>query len=189
MQRRWERPRAQFACLLTCCTARQVASSIGTRVGPLHLCRAGVSILLPRYPTVTPAGPRRRISPALGAPRVGFLFCAGLGRGPFCSNINRVDRDEFFAVLDQLTLSEIEARLPQWDDQQLRLVDEYLARGTIKPALPNNKGARSLTPAEPIRVATASQAYKLATIALIIAIGAMTTAIAAGLVAFQALLH
>jgi hypothetical protein len=36
-----------------------------------------------------------------------------------------MDRDKFFAVLDQLTPSQIETRLPLWDDEQLKLVSEY----------------------------------------------------------------
>ena len=45
-----------------------------------------------------------------------------------------MDRNQFFAELDQLTLSQIEARLASWDSEQLKLVEEYLGRGTIKPA-------------------------------------------------------
>lgn len=39
-----------------------------------------------------------------------------------------MDRNEFFAVLDQLTPSQIEARLPLWDHDQLKWVGEYLQR-------------------------------------------------------------
>jgi hypothetical protein len=38
-----------------------------------------------------------------------------------------MDRDEFFAQLDQLTPKEIEARLPSWDKEKLVLVQEYFA--------------------------------------------------------------
>ena len=41
-----------------------------------------------------------------------------------------MDRNLFFAELDQLTPSQIEARLPSWDREQLKLVEEYLERGT-----------------------------------------------------------
>ena len=95
------------------------------------------------------------------------------------------DRDEFFAVLDQLTMSQIEARIPLWDDDQLRWVGEYLERKTIKPA-EEKKGAH--TPGSAAFV-TAAKANTIATVALIIAIGAMIAASAAGLVAFQALQH
>jgi hypothetical protein len=44
-----------------------------------------------------------------------------------------MDRNQFFAELDQLTQSQIEARLASWDSEQLKLVEEYLGRGTIKP--------------------------------------------------------
>ena len=96
-----------------------------------------------------------------------------------------MDRNQFFAELDQLTLSQIEARFPSWDSEQLKLVEEYLERGTIRPA----QGAQSITQAESVAVAMATKANRIAAIALIIAIGAMFAAIAAGLVAFQALQH
>ena len=38
-----------------------------------------------------------------------------------------MDRDEFFAQLDQLTLTEIELQIPSWDRKTLALVQEYLA--------------------------------------------------------------
>ena len=38
-----------------------------------------------------------------------------------------MDRDEFFAQLDQLNLTEIEAQIPSWDRKTLALVQEYLA--------------------------------------------------------------
>ena len=88
-----------------------------------------------------------------------------------------MDRNQFFAELDQLTQSQIEARLASWDSEQLKLVEEYLGRGTIKPQ------------AELVAVSMATKANRIAAIALIIAIGAMFAAIAAGLVAFQALQH
>jgi hypothetical protein len=98
-----------------------------------------------------------------------------------------MDRNEFFALLDQLTPSEIEARLPLLDEEQLKLVEQYLARTTIKPALVNKPSAQSVSRLEVTTVAMAKQANKIATIALIIAVGAMITAITAGLVAYQAL--
>jgi hypothetical protein len=45
-----------------------------------------------------------------------------------------MDRDQFFAMLDELNTSQIEARLSLWDDEQLKLVEEYLERRTIRPA-------------------------------------------------------
>ncbi len=39
-----------------------------------------------------------------------------------------VDRDEFFAQLDQLTPKEMEARLSSWDRDTLLLVQEYFAK-------------------------------------------------------------
>jgi hypothetical protein len=95
-----------------------------------------------------------------------------------------MDRNQFFAELDQLTPSQIEARLPSWDDQQLKLVEDYLERRTIKPALLQKRGTQSVTHTELAAVAT--KAMKIATVSLIIAIGAMIAAVAAGLVAYQA---
>jgi hypothetical protein len=77
------------------------------------------------------------------------------------------DRSEFFAVLDQLTMSQIEARLPLWDDDQLRWVGEYLERKATKPA-EGKKGAQPPGSA----AFDASKANTTATVALIIAIGA-----------------
>lgn len=98
------------------------------------------------------------------------------------------DRSEFFAGLDQLTPSEIEARLPSWDEDQLKWVEEYLERKTIKP-VEWKKGAQPSTHPESAAVLMATKANTVATVALIIAIGAMIAAIAAGLVAVQALQH
>lgn len=39
-----------------------------------------------------------------------------------------MDRDAFFAQLDQLTPSEIEARLSSWETEQLLLAQEYFAK-------------------------------------------------------------
>jgi len=39
-----------------------------------------------------------------------------------------MDRDAFFAQLDQLTPSEIESRLSSWDKEQLLLAKEYFAK-------------------------------------------------------------
>ena len=43
-----------------------------------------------------------------------------------------MNRDEFFAELDQLTPKEIEARLPSWDKDKLALVREYLEQTRSK---------------------------------------------------------
>jgi hypothetical protein len=40
-----------------------------------------------------------------------------------------MDREEFFAQLDQLTPKEIEAQLSSWDMDKLVLAQEYLAKG------------------------------------------------------------
>jgi len=45
-----------------------------------------------------------------------------------------MDRDQFFAELDQLTPKEIEERLSSWDAEQLVLVQEYLDQKGLKQA-------------------------------------------------------
>ena len=99
-----------------------------------------------------------------------------------------MDRDKFFVVLDKLTPSQIEARLSSWDNEQLKLVEEYVARRAIKSAQ-GKHGAQPATHRELVAVALATKANKTATVALIIAIGAMLAALASGVVAFQALQH
>ena len=99
---------------------------------------------------------------------------------PSAKLLMRMDRDKFFAMLDQLTPSQIEARLSSWNDEQLKLVGEYLERRTMKPVR-----RKQVAHVESAAVAMASKANKMATVALIIAIGAMLAAIAAGLLALQ----
>lgn len=99
-----------------------------------------------------------------------------------------MDRDKFFAMLDQLNTSQIEARLPSWDDEQLKLVEEYLERRTIKTCATKEARCRICNKhAESVAVAMATKANKIATVALIIAIGAMVAAVASRLVAYEAL--
>jgi hypothetical protein len=97
-----------------------------------------------------------------------------------------MDRNEFFAVLDQLTMSQIEARLPL---NQLKWVGEYLERRDSGASQTERRGGLPLDAGLAAAVAMATKANKTATVALIIAIGAMLAAIASGLVAFQALQH
>jgi hypothetical protein len=97
-----------------------------------------------------------------------------------------MNRDEFFAMLDQLSPIEIEARLPSWDDEELKLVQEYLERKG-RHAEEARRGARNVADAKLVAAEMAARAHKMATVALIIAIGAMLAAIAAGVVALSAL--
>ena len=97
-----------------------------------------------------------------------------------------VDRETFFAVLDQLTLPQIEARLPLWDAEQLKLAEEYLDRkGITYPQMERDTPINT----ESAAGAMAAKSYKVATVALIIAIGAMVAAMVSGLVALEALQH
>jgi hypothetical protein len=49
-----------------------------------------------------------------------------------------MDRDKFFAELDQLTPTEIEARLPFWEREKLELVQEYFTKRP-QPIAPRTK--------------------------------------------------
>jgi len=97
-----------------------------------------------------------------------------------------MDRDVFLAMLDQLTPGEIDARLSSWDDEQLKLVQEYLDRKAIKPPQ-SQKAAQALTPTDLPVIAIATKASNMAKAALILSVGAMLAAIASGLVVYEAL--
>ena len=99
-----------------------------------------------------------------------------------------MDRDEFFAQLDQLTPKEIEARLPEWGKEELVLVQEYLER--TGPTAPHAEQlARAAAEAARAAAEMASQANARATVAFIIAIGAMLAAIASAAAVFVAILQ
>jgi hypothetical protein len=101
-----------------------------------------------------------------------------------------MNRPEFFALLDSLTTSEIESRISSWDDEQLKLVEEYLQRvrqqNRARPD-PHLEETPQAVPELAAKIAT--RANNLAMVALIIAIGAMLASIASGFVAFVALQH
>ena len=71
----------------------------------------------------------------------------------------------------------------------LKLVEEYLARKTVKRPQPKKVGPQAVTLTNPLAIAVATKVSKMATAALIIAIGAMLAAITAGLVAIETLQH
>jgi hypothetical protein len=97
-----------------------------------------------------------------------------------------MNRDEFFAELDQLTPKEIEARLPSWDKDKLALVREYLEQTRSKaPAI--DQVVQPARDAARAAAETASKANERATVAFIIAIGAMLAAIASTVVALLGL--
>lgn len=99
-----------------------------------------------------------------------------------------MNRSEFFALLDSLTTSEIEARLSSWDDEQLKLVEQYLQRLRQQNRARTDPHLGEPTPAVTALAAKmATRANTLAMVALIIAIGAMLASIASGFVAFVAL--
>ena len=97
-----------------------------------------------------------------------------------------MNRDEFFALLDQLTPAEIEARLSTWDNEQLSLVQEYLEQRRTEVAPSDQSGpitaAAALTAAQ-----MATRANTTATVAIIVSIGAMAAAVAAAVIALLGL--
>ena len=110
-----------------------------------------------------------------------------------------VNRDEFFAELDKLTDQEIEERLPLFDREQLLLVQQYIDRRGEEPqnqvpGPPQNRSKVS-KPSSDTRNATlvaliaARKATSMAAAALILSIGAMLTAIVAGVMAYLMLPH
>jgi phytoene/squalene synthetase len=113
---------------------------------------------------------------------------SGLG-----GNFMVVGRDEFFAELDGLTETEIDARLDLWDQEQLALIQEYLDQrvlGRAKAEPPPQITAAPSAHDDPVMaslVEVASTANAKATAALILSVGAMLAAMASALVAFLAL--
>ena len=97
-----------------------------------------------------------------------------------------MNRDDFFAELDQLTPKEIEARLPSWDKDKLALVREYLEQ-TRSKAPPIDQVVQAARDAGWAAAEMASKANERATVAFIIAIGAMLAAIASTVVALLGL--
>jgi len=110
-----------------------------------------------------------------------------------------VNRDEFFAELDKLTDQEIEERLPLFDREQLLLVQQYIDRRGEEPQDqvpgPPQDSSKVSKPSSDTRNATlvaliaARKATSMAAAALILSIGAMLTAIVAGVMAYLMLPH
>ena len=106
-----------------------------------------------------------------------------------------MDRDKFFAELDQLTAAEIEARLPTWEMEKLVLAQEYID----KKEKQENEAAEIITVETTptgtgikedrlqLSVEVARRAHTTAMMALILSMGAMLAAIAAAVIAFLAL--
>ena len=92
-----------------------------------------------------------------------------------------MDRDKFFAQLDQLTTKEIEERLSSWDKEKLLLLEEYLDQSRDKVA---QSDQRSRAAAD-----AAMWAITKATVALIIAVGAMMAAVLSAAVVVLGLQH
>ncbi|MGH6865765.1 MAG: hypothetical protein ACREDO_06295 [Methyloceanibacter sp.] len=96
-----------------------------------------------------------------------------------------VERDQFFAELEALTDSEIEARLPLWDHERLALVEEYVSlRESAKTAA--HSATRTTTEAVLVAVGLARRATMKANVALILALGAWLAAAVAGVMAYLA---
>ena len=110
-----------------------------------------------------------------------------------------MDRDTFFAELDQLTPAEIEALLPTWDMEKLVLAQEYIdqkakAEDAEEPVA-EEPAAEDAAPTETgtkedrveVSVEVARRAHTTAMMAMIFSVGAMLAAIAAAVLAFLAL--
>ena len=118
-----------------------------------------------------------------------------------------VDRGEFFSELEGLTEKEIEARLDQWDEEQLALIQEYLDQKMLGRAqaeqsawkTPVQSGAKT-EPVGEIKaqpnaqdavvaslLEVANTANTKATAAVIFSLGAMLASMASALIAFLAL--
>lgn len=97
--------------------------------------------------------------------------------------------DEFFAELDTLTDDEIEQRLSIWDKETLSLVQEYIDRRQeeVQKAAAQIEIDRSAKDAALVALKSASRANTIATAALILAVGAMLAATAAGALFYLAL--
>jgi hypothetical protein len=105
-----------------------------------------------------------------------------------------MDREKFFAELDQLTPAEIEARLPTWDMEKLVLAQEYIDQKEMRADETAETAAAETAPTnstkdDPARlsVEVARRAHTTAMMALIFSVGAMLAAIAAAVSAFLAL--
>ena len=92
-----------------------------------------------------------------------------------------MDREEFFAELDQLTPKEIEERLSSWDKDQLLVLQDYLSGKQAKAQ--SNEVVRAATDAAWSVAEVAMRANTKATIAIIIAVSAMLAAITSAVVA------
>ena len=108
-----------------------------------------------------------------------------------------VDRDKFLAELDALTDEEIERRLPQWDREQLALVQQYIDQRTRWTAQEQQRDAKPLEQAQKqakdardvaiTALALAKRSSTVAVAALILSVGAMLAALIAGVIAYLVL--
>jgi hypothetical protein len=111
-----------------------------------------------------------------------------------------VDRDKFLAELDALTDEEIERRLPQWDREQLALVQQYIDQRTLPTRQEQQRDPRPLEQAQKdakgdgnardvalAALALAKRSSTVAVSALILSVGAMFAALIAGLIAYLVL--
>jgi hypothetical protein len=99
-----------------------------------------------------------------------------------------MDRDEFFAQLDQLTPKEIEARVPSWDKEQLMLVQQYLEQRRAKPRQ-SDLLTQAATDAAWAATEMAMRANARATLSLIVSLCALLAAVTSAVVGFLGLQH
>jgi len=96
-----------------------------------------------------------------------------------------VNGTEFFALLDGLTEKEIEALLPTWDMERLELAQEYVETrlAPADPAKPDQRQTgQGVETAALLALNTARAASVRATAALILAVGAMVSAVLCGVI-------
>lgn len=94
-----------------------------------------------------------------------------------------MNRDEFFAQLEKLSPKEIQARLFSWDKEELVLAHEFLKQKQSRETQSDQLG-RAATEASWAAMGAATRAETRATIAMILAAGAMLAAMASAVFAF-----
>ena len=86
----------------------------------------------------------------------------------YCCLAARMNRDEFFAQLENLSPKEIEARLSSWDKEKLVLVHEFLQQRHSEVPQSEQQAAGTETDAAWAAMEAATRAKSRATIAIII---------------------
>ena len=94
-----------------------------------------------------------------------------------------MNRDELFAQLEKLSPKEIQTQLSSWDKEELVLVHEFLKQKQSKEAQ-SDQLVKAATEASWAAMGAATRADNMATIAIVLSVGAMLAAVASAVVAF-----